>query len=955
MNRKTAAAIGALVVNVMGAIAGCYVGSGDAAPAPAPGGNNGGGTNDATPGGGDSGTPSAGDDGGTPPDPGNTGPVTVAPGASHGSAVTFSADDSIAVAVNRDVGSISILKMAFPQGAAPTATLAGEVQVGAEPWQVVISPDNTTAYVVLRRDQKVVKVTGLQSTPAVAGSIAVGSEPTGIALTPTGATAWVANWVDGTLTAIDTKAMTVKSSVDLNAALVSTGLLGAVTARPALAHPRSLVISNNGDSSDADESIYATEYFAQTASPEAADGANSDIRKKGIVYRIKLSDHSVNAISLAPLADIGFKDDKGVAAGCFPNQLQAITLNGQFAYVISVCASPKGPIGPKVTTTACTAVADCAALRLVDPVCVPPATGAATKVCVDTASVKTATAPVVSIIDTAASNGDGAEIPDSAVNLNAKFRDLYDVNGIPDDGSRRFPLFASDITFVAGAAVGYVSANGADAAFRMVFDAKTGTFVSVGSSTSNFIDLNPTGIAAASAGLNPIGFATSNTGKKASLVVSEVTRVASLIDLNAQAVVGGAAAPAVVPLTKLPTAGSDEAKILSGKRFFNTGTGRWSLKGQGWGACQSCHSDGLTDNVTWYFARGPRQSTSLDGTFNKSNPNDQRIMNWTAINDELSDFELNTRGISGGVGAVVATNSAPPATADRIDIGTACAAATCTNGNGNGGLNGSAAKAADIANPLGLASPSLISNWSVITRFVQTIRSPRGVTGLDPGKVALGASLFANDGACNGCHGGAKWTISTLFYDALPATNASLKSKQWSPAQLNGFPTALLPATTAANQVMRFAGSNATAFDQLLCVLRPVGTFGVSEPSAGIAEVRADMKTVAQGNGDAASNNDGRGYNPPSLLDVATGAPYFHAGNALTLESLFLASKGTGAPLFATHYNALAPNFLTDTNPAAVKSKVDALIAFLLSIDGSTTPTSIPPVGASGGDFCAFP
>jgi hypothetical protein len=947
MNRITAVAIGAVVIKTIAGIAGCTP-AGD--PSNDPGQTNG---NGGAPPGDTTGPGSPNGPGGTPADPGDNGPVTVLPGPSHGSAVVFSPDDSIAVAVNRDVGSVSVLRLTYAASGSPTASLAAEVPVGAEPMQVVVSGNNDTAFVVLRRDQKVVKITGLQTTPTVAGSVAVGSEPTGIALTPSSKTAWVTNWVDGTLTAIDTKSMTIKSMVDLNPALVQTGYLGAVTPRPALAHPRSIVISNNGDTTDSDESMYVTEYFAQSTAPEANDGSNSDTRKSGIVYRVKLSDKSVNAITLAPLVDMGFKDDKGGVAGCFPNQLQGITLNGKYAYVVSVCASPKGPIGPKVTTTACTAVTDCAPLNLIDPVCVPPATGAATKVCVDTASVKTTTAPLISIIDTTL--GSGEEIPNSATNLNAKFRDLYVTNGVPDDGSRRYPLFASDITFVAGAAVGYVSANGADAAFRMAFDPKTGTLTSVGASTSNFIDLNPPGIAAASAGLNPIGFATSSTGKKIALVVSEVTRVATLIDLNAQAIAGGAASPAVVPLTKVPTPGSDEAKILSGKRFFNTGTGRWSLKGQAWGACQSCHSDGLTDNVTWYFARGPRQSTSLDGTFNKKDPTDQRIMNWTAINDEISDFELNTRGVSGGVGATIAVNSAPPATADRIDIGTACATAQCANGNGNGGLNGSAAKAASVANPLGLSAPSLLSNWAVITRFVQTIRSPRGATGLDAAKVALGASLFNNDGACNGCHGGPKWTISTLFYDALPATNAALKTKTWAPAQLNGFPKALLPASTAANQVMRFAGSNAAAFDQLLCALRPVGTFGVAEASAGVAELRADMKTAAQGNGDPASNGDGKGYNPPSLLDVAVGAPYFHAGNALTLEGLFQATNASGAPLFATHYNALAPNFLTDTNPAAAKAKIEALVSYLLSIDESTTPAAIPEVGASGGDFCAYP
>jgi hypothetical protein len=849
---------------------------------------------------------------------------------------------------------VTVIKLAYPPGASPTASVVGEVPVGNEPWQVVISPDNSTAYVVLRRDQKVVKVTDLQTAPAAGASVAVGSEPTGIAMTPTGATVWVSNWVDGTLMAVDTASMTVKATVDLNAALAQTGLLGTVSPRPALAHPRSLAITNNGDTNDKDESIYATEYYAQATAPEANDGSNSDTRKSGIVYRVKIADHSVNTIQLGAIADMGFKDEKGGAAGCFPNQLQAIALSGQFAYVVSVCASPRGPTGPKVTTTACTTVSDCAALNLVDPVCVLPAAAATARVCVETASVKTTTAPLVSIIDTTAAGGAGQEVPNSAVNLNASFRDLYNANNIPDDGSRRFPLFASDIAFVAGATVGYVSANGADAAFRMVFDATTGTLKSVGASTSNFIDLNPAGIPAASAGLNPVGFATSSTGKKFAIAVSETTRVANLIDLNAQAVTGGAASPSVVQLTQVPTAGSDAAKILTGKRFFNTGTGRWSLKGQGWGACQSCHADGLTDNVTWYFARGPRQSTSLDGTFDKANPNDQRILNWTAVNDELADFELNTRGISGGVGATVSTNSAPPATSDRIDIGTLCVTGTCVNGNGNGGLNGSAAKAADPANPLGLGSASLLANWTAISRYVQTIRSPRGATGLDPAKVVAGAQLFA-DAACNGCHGGAKWTISTLFYDAFPSTNTALKTKSWSPAQLNGFPAALLPAATAANQVMRFGGSNPAALDQIECVLRPVGTFGTAEPAAGVAELRVDMKTTAQGGGDAASSGDGRGYNPPSLLNGVAGAPYFHAGNALTLESLFSAADSKGNKIFSTHYNALSPNFLTDTNPAVVQTKIDQIVSYLLSIDGSTTPTTIPAVGGGGGDFCAFP
>ena len=875
----------------------------------------------------------SGSDGSVAADAAEGSAVVVLPGPSRGASVALSPDDSVAVIANRDVGSVTVLKMSYPTGAPAAATVVGEVNVGAgsEPWQVAISPDNTTAYVVLRRDQKVVEITGLQSMPVLGRSVGVGSEPTAVALTPTGAKAWVANWVDGTIMGVDTASMTVKSTVDLNAPLVAFGSLGMVTPRPALAHPRSLAITNNGDARDDDESIYVTEYFGQLITPEASDGSNADTHKVGVIYRVKISDKSVSTIQLAPLADMGFKDERSATAGCYPNQLQSITLNGGFGYVTSVCASPKGPTGPKVTTTACAAVTDCAALNLVEPACVQPTATAANSVCVDLASVKTTTAPLVSVIDTATN----AEVKTGTASLNAKFRDYYVSNAVPDNAQRRYPLFANDMSFVAGTGVGYVSANGADAVFRVRYDA-TGAVAEVGASTANFIDLNPAGIPVASAGQNPTGVSVSNTGKGVMLVASEVTRVLTIVDLKAQAVAGGTATPSVVATTTLPAVGSTGDAILKGKHFFNTGLARWSLRGQAWGACQSCHSDGLTDDVTWYFARGPRQSTSLDGTFNKNDSSDQRVLNWTGINDELADFELNTRGISGGVGAIVSAVTVPPATADRIDIQAA--------GANNAGLNGSSAKAADPANPLGLAAASKLANWSNITSYVKTIRSPRAATGLDATKVAAGRALFSGDGACQGCHGGAKWTISKVFYDPNPATSTLLQSKPW-PA-LNGFPTALLPAAQPANQVMRFGGANPAAFDQLLCMMRPVGTFNVAEPGAGIAELRVDMTTLAQGGGDA--SGEGKGYNPPSLLGLVTGAPYYHAGNARTLEVAFSST-------FAPHHQSLAPNFLTDSDPAVRAGKVDDLVAFLLSLDESTTALGIPALGPQGGDFCQAP
>jgi cytochrome c peroxidase len=109
-----------------------------------------------------------------------------------------------------------------------------------------------------------------------------------------------------------------------------------------------------------------------------------------------------------------------------------------------------------------------------------------------------------------------------------------------------------------------------------------------------------------------------------------------------------------------------------------------------------------------------------------------------------------------------------------------------------------------------------------------------------------------------------------------------------------------------------------------------------------VLEVRQDMSTPAEGSMSTATTR--RGYNTPSLLGAVAGAPYFHAGNARTLEELF-------DPMFAGHYqSAIAQVFA----PSA--ADIRALIAFLLSIDEDHPPDVLPPpaLGARGGDMCRF-
>jgi hypothetical protein len=249
-----------------------------------------------------------------------------------------------------------------------------------------------------------------------------------------------------------------------------------------------------------------------------------------------------------------------------------------------------------------------------------------------------------------------------------------------------------------------------------------------------------------------------------------------------------------------------------------------------------------------------------------------------------------------------------------------------------------------MTNPIPLAVGSAIDDWDKMLTWSKTVRSPRRPTNLDAALVAAGKAAFL-EGKCEGCHGGAKWTTSRLFYspDKANTVNASLKTTSWtSTVQSASFPTSLLPASTGANQNMRYNGAAGADFDQIVCALRPVGTFGVAESRIGVAELRKDMAAKAQGD-----ETDGRGYNPPSLLGVQVGAPFFHAGQVGTLEALL-------SNTFSAHREALTGGFLAEGSPGR-EAKLKALVAFLLSIDEDAETIAIPPLGPGGGDFCKVP
>src|SRR5262249_8924635 len=129
-----------------------------------------------------------------------------------------------------------------------------------------------------------------------------------------------------------------------------------------------------------------------------------------------------------------------------------------------------------------------------------------------------------------------------------------------------------------------------------------------------------------------------------------------------------------VPSAALPTAGTVDAIVLRGKQLFNTAIGPEGgannskrpaglMSDTGWGPAYGCHPPGLTDSRTWMFADAPRQASSLARTFPAGDAVIQtvdpvladahmRVLNWSAIRDEVQDFERNIRAVSGGGGLI---------------------------------------------------------------------------------------------------------------------------------------------------------------------------------------------------------------------------------------------------------------------------------------------------------------
>src|SRR5262249_7300996 len=171
------------------------------------------------------------------------------------------------------------------------------------------------------------------------------------------------------------------------------------------------------------------------------------------------------------------------------------------------------------------------------------------------------------------------------------------------------------------------------------------------------------------------------------------------------------------------------------------------------------------------------------------------------------------------------------------------------------------------------------------------------------GQVGLVVSGFS----CATCHGGAKWTRSTVDYAPPPSPEIGLGlgNQRVIGAELRQ--TATQPNTQAVPPPGQFPG-----------VLLNVGTFTLG--GGRVNEIRFNGADISQAINPLGAN----GFNIPSVLSVHETAPYFYSGLAQTLDQVLDGSQdGNGGTRHHFVFNPV---------------QRAQLIAFLRSID-STTPT----------------
>jgi YVTN family beta-propeller protein len=595
-------------------------------------------------------------------------------GATSSSPIAVSPDDRFVWVANPDSNSVTEFLV---QGDANQK--AAEIHVGEQPQNLAITPNGLFVYVTNTGDGTVSVIS--TATRSVVGTVGVGTEPYGIALTPNGTLAYVANARSNDVSVINTASNSVLKTI------------------PVEPEPRGVAITSDGDTSDDDEKVYIT-HFLSFDRPGVLVGR--DDYKEGHLTVISTANGSViDSVVLHDLKDTGFKsngsaldriptrtpDEFFFTTGAFPNMFNNIAIKGNHAYLPNNAASPNGPLRFNVNIQA-----------------------------------------FLSVVDT---------VNDVEGTANGQVQTINMNRGIQfeaESPTKLFPGVPWHIAFKHQSNEGWVVSSLSNFAVKVVLDADGTPTINAPKAAGD-----PGNVVRVLTGQNPRGIAINNADTRA-FVMNEVSRDMTIIDLTSST------ALATVSSSGLPAAGTLEADIQIGKAIFNSGTGvnlpslgpdgviGLKLSNAGWSGCFGCHAFGLTDGVTWIFNTGPRRSLPMNGIFNPHDPTDQKILNYSDVNDEVADFENNIRDISGGAGLITGSVNAQL-------------------GDPNAGRS-SALDKLETYIKFGVRTPiSPLRNVSFFSR--------------EHDELALGRQLFAQAG-CVDCHSGGGWSVARRFYSPPP-------------------------------------------------------------------------------------------------------------------------------------------------------------------------------------------
>jgi YVTN family beta-propeller protein len=810
-------------------------------------------------------------------------------GPTKSSNIAITTDNRFLVVVNRQNDTVSVIEVRDTSGRDVGRKLA-EIDVGAEPRFVALTPDNQEAYVTNAEDGTVAVIRLVNPNRfQVVETIDVQEEPRGVCISPNGKYAFVAQHTPGTVSVILTSSKQV----------INTFRTGG--------NPHACAISNDGDDDDDDERVFITRFFSEVINPgNRPDGF--DDAKQGIINSFQVGDALSGGVNVAqhflkPRDRSGFTADRRPyclkTRRILQDTNQDVFFNSgadnqgdgaeQLAHDTfcpnnnSNDASATGPIGA-------------------DPQGVYPN------------ALWTALIRGNSLL--VANEGAAPEPP---FKFNVNVHGLVGVIDIPSGRETNRTVNLNEQVAVERAAG---NVNGIDGLFLNTIadlDAnRAGTLFVLVSQGGNYVieaipDNNgrlsigaPNGVVRYQTGNIPTGVVMSFDARRA-YSNNEVSTSVTVIDLVRQRVL-----KRDLDSSTPPAPGSKKHRITVGKLVFFTALGtpndgifnrqvrqiiplqfRGKASDNAWSSCASCHPDGRTDNVTWSFDTGPRQTIDLVGTFGRGQLGDQRINNWSAVRgDCCADFTANSIAVQGGTGfvdnpALIFNHGPKFGVSDAVDAE---------------------------------------REW--IAAAVRPLNMPQ----TNPAAIARGRNVF--EANCASCHGGVKWTKSrsSPVYDDNPAYPED-------PLQEAFFDNLVDPASfgpvdpRVIDAQPQIRGVNDPVAGTLF-FMDDVGTFDPTSPIElrGGGDLGPDIRlpggVVVKGQNTrgflALPVNAAVGFNAPSLLNVGYGKPFLHDGSAPSLAHVFNIHR---LPQFAG-----SPTIRAKLNNA---QRAD-LSALLNSIDGNT-------------------